>query len=94
MFEEAFKDISSDLGDEKAKRVTWLECDTGDWKGVTQVAKKISSSTERLDVLINDAARGIMTYQVAENGVDRHMAVNHIGHVILTVSVSNPIQVV
>jgi NAD(P)-dependent dehydrogenase (short-subunit alcohol dehydrogenase family) len=78
------KSISSDLGDEKAKKVTFLQCEVGDWKAVAETAKKISSSTERLDILINDAARGIMTYQLAENGVDRHMAVNHIGHVVLT----------
>jgi NAD(P)-dependent dehydrogenase (short-subunit alcohol dehydrogenase family) len=61
-----------------------LQCDVGDWKGVTEVAKKISDQTDRIDILINDAARGIMTYQLTDYGVDRHMAVNHIGHVILT----------
>ncbi|KAI0538014.1 hypothetical protein GGR58DRAFT_469800 [Xylaria digitata] len=35
-------------------------------------------------MLINNAARGIMTYQLTEYGIDRHMAVNHIGHVVLT----------
>lgn len=83
-FDEALNSISSDLGDEKAKKVTWLQCDVADWKAVAETAKKISSQTERLDILINDAARGIMTYQLTDYGVDRHMAANHIGHVILT----------
>jgi NAD(P)-dependent dehydrogenase (short-subunit alcohol dehydrogenase family) len=56
----------------------------GDWKAVAETAKRISSSTDRVDILINDAARGIMTYQLTEYGVDRHMAVNDMGHVILT----------
>jgi NAD(P)-dependent dehydrogenase (short-subunit alcohol dehydrogenase family) len=38
----------------------------------------------RVDILINCAARGIMTNQLTSYGVDRHMAVNHMGHVILT----------
>lgn len=48
----------------------------GDWRAVAETAKKISSSTDRVDILVNDAAKGIMTYQLTEYGVDRHMAVN------------------
>ncbi|KAF1844926.1 NAD(P)-binding protein [Cucurbitaria berberidis CBS 394.84] len=45
---------------------------------------EISEKTDRLDILINNAGRGIMTYQLAKNGVDLHMATNHFGHVVLT----------
>lgn len=76
--------IAKDLGQEKADRTIWIQCDLSDWKRVAEVSKEISRQTDRIDVLINNAARGIMTYQLAENGVDRHMAVNHMGHVILT----------
>jgi len=55
-----------------------------DWKSIPGIAKQITDSTDRLDILINCAARGIMTYQLTPYGVDRHMAVNHMGHVILT----------
>ena len=55
-----------------------------DWKHVAKVATDISKETDRLDILVNNAARGIMTYQLTDYGVDRHMAVNHMGHVILT----------
>jgi len=34
--------------------------------------------------LINNGGRGIMTYQLTDYGVDRHFALNHVGHVILT----------
>jgi NAD(P)-dependent dehydrogenase (short-subunit alcohol dehydrogenase family) len=51
---------------------------------VAETAKDIASKTDRLDILILNAARGIMTYQLTDYGVDRHMAVNHFGHVILT----------
>ena len=82
----ALKDISSspDLGPSAVGKITWLSCDVGDWKRVAEVAKEIEAKTDRVDILINDAARGVMTYQVSEMGVDRHMAVNHFGHVILT----------
>ena len=56
----------------------------GDWKGAAKVSKKIREGTNRISILINDATGGIMTYQLTDYGVDRHMAVNHIGHVILT----------
>ena len=80
----AMKAVSEELGEEKAQRTKWLQCDLSDWRRVTQVAKEISDSTDRLDILINNAARGIMTHQLDDNGVDRHMSVSLFGHVILT----------
>lgn len=51
---------------------------------MARAAKEITSLTDRLDILVNNGGRGIMTYQLTDYGVDRHMAVNHFGHVILT----------
>ena len=79
----ALKDISEKLGPQYAEKVVWLECDMGDWPAVVQVAKKISEQTDRIDILCLNAARGIMTYELTDYGVDRHMAVNHVGHVTL-----------
>ena len=76
--------IKSDLGAEAAEKVKWLQCDMSDWKRVTEVAKEISGSTDRIDILVNNAARGIMTAQLDDHGVDRHMSVSHFGPVILT----------
>ena len=72
------------MGPEAVPKVTWMKCDMGNWKEVAATAKKIADNTDRIDILINNAARGIMTYQLTDYGVDRHMAVNHMGHVILT----------
>lgn len=69
----AVEAIRSELGDEAAKKVTWIECDLSDWEKAKEVAEQISSSTERLDILINNAGRGIMTYQLNDYGVDRHV---------------------
>ena len=76
--------VAQELGKEKADRTKWIQCDMGDWRRVAQVSEEIKRGTDRLDILINNAARGIMTYQLTDYGVDRHMAVNHFGHVVLT----------
>jgi len=65
----ALDSISKELGPEKAKRVTFIKCDLSDWTRVAAVAKEIASQTDRVDILINNAARGIMTYQLTEYGV-------------------------
>lgn len=69
----AVEAIRSELGNEAAKKVTWIECDLSDWNKVKEVAEQISNSTDRLDILINNAGRGIMTYQLTDYGVDRHV---------------------
>ena len=72
------------MGEDKASRVEWLKCDLADWEQTGKTALEIAQKTDRIDILINNAARGIMTYQLAKNGVDLHMASNHFGHVVLT----------
>ena len=69
----SLKAIEEEMGAEAAKKVTWLQCDLSDWKKTKETADKIAKSTDRLDILINNAARGIMTYQLTEYGVDRHV---------------------
>lgn len=79
----ALKAIAEEMGEETAKKVEWIQCDLSNWNQVSTVAFQIAKSTDRIDILINNAARGIMTQQMV-NGIDRHIALNHIGHVILT----------
>ena len=62
------------MGEEVAQKVTWIECDMSDWHSVKEAADKIASSTDRLDILVNNAARGIMSYQLTNYGVDRHVS--------------------
>ena len=80
----ALEAVKNEMGAKVADRVTWLQCDMGNWPRVAEVAEEISKRTKRIDILVNNAARGIMTYQLTDYGVDRHMAVNHFGHEILT----------
>ena len=83
---DATSSIREELGDAASAKVQWKKCNLGDWKAVLQTADEIKTSTDRIDVLINNAARGIMTAQITPYGVDEHMAINHFGHVILTSS--------
>jgi len=84
VIDNAVEDVKKNLGSEYASKIVWLQCDMADLKAVTDVAKQVREQTDRLDILCLNAARGIMTYQLTDYGVDRHMAVNHIGHVTLT----------
>ena len=83
VFDGGLKFIEENLGPEYAKKVVWLQCDMGDLPKVVKTAKDISDSTDRLDILCLNAARGIMTFQLTDEGLDRHMQVNHVGHVAL-----------
>lgn len=77
--------IKEELGQPAADRVEWLPCDLSDWDAVADVSARIAAQTSTLDILICNAARGIMTAQrAATSGVDLHMAINHLGHAVLT----------
>lgn len=69
--------IEEEMGAETAKKVIWLQCDLSDWKKTKETADKIAKSTDRLDILINNAGRGIMTMQLTDYGVDRHVCDSH-----------------
>lgn len=83
---DAINSVKREMGASASAKVQWKRCDLGDWKSVLQTANEITSMTHRIDILINNAARGIMTAQVTPYGVDEHMAINHFGHVVLTSS--------
>ena len=76
VIDESLKAIGEEMGEATAKKVVWLQCDLSDWKKVAETANTIQKQTDRLDILINNAARGIMTYQLTDYGVDRHVRAN------------------
>lgn len=84
VIESAVADLKENFGEDKGNRIVWKQVDLADWSAVAKIAFEIRKETDRLDILINNAARGIMTAQLTDYGVDRHMAVNHMAHVILT----------
>lgn len=82
--DDALKALEEEFGPEARKKFIWKQCDLADWVQTGKVAGEIASETDRLDILINNAGRGIMTRQLNKDGIDLHMACNHFGHVILT----------
>jgi len=70
----ALKAIAEELGQDKADRTKWIYCDLTDWESIPAIAKQITDDTDRIDILFNNAGRGVMTYQLTDYGVDRHMA--------------------
>ncbi|KAE9977102.1 hypothetical protein BLS_001640 [Venturia inaequalis] len=83
VMDNATEAVKKELGNDMASKMKWLQCDLADWKAAAETANKVSKDTDRLDILVNNAGRGIMTFQLA-NGIDRHLALNHMGHVVLT----------
>ncbi|KAI3398910.1 hypothetical protein diail_8233 [Diaporthe ilicicola] len=81
---DAINTVREEMGNTVSGRVEWKKCNLADWEAVIQTADEIKAATNRIDILINNAARGIMTAQITPYGVDEHMASNHFGHVILT----------
>lgn len=66
------------------ERIQWLQCDLAKWDTeVIAAADTICKDASRLDIVIANAARGIMPYQQDKHGIDLGMSVNHIGHVAL-----------
>lgn len=81
----AISDVREKLGAQTASKIIWMQCDLSNWKAVADTSTQIRSQTDRIDILILNAGRGIMTYQLTDDtGIDRHMALNHIGHAVLT----------
>lgn len=81
--DEAVEEIKKSLGSSSATKIVWFQCDMADLPAVADVARQIREQTDRLDIVCLNAARGIMTFQLTPYNVDRHMAVNHLGHVTL-----------
>ena len=51
--------VRQEMGEEAAKKVTWIQCDLSNWHQAKDVAEQIKKATDRLDILVNNAARGM-----------------------------------
>ena len=60
----ANKALAQELGQDAADRTTWLHLDLSDWAAIPKVAEQITSKTDRIDILFNNAGRGIMSYEL------------------------------
>ena len=72
-----------EMGDFVASKVDWVQCDLTQWTDMAAAASKIFKATDKIRILIDDAAPGIMTHKRTSYGMDEYIALNHIGHVVL-----------
>ncbi|KAI0812517.1 hypothetical protein BC629DRAFT_1579886 [Irpex lacteus] len=69
--------------------VHFVQCDLGNMATVRSVADKLREQEPRMDIVVCDAGVGVNSYAESSDGIDRHMAVNHLGHVLLTSRLPN-----
>lgn len=65
-------------------KVDVVLADLADLESVRQVAKTISSTYTRLDVLINNAGYTPATVEFTPDGIEKSFYASHIGHFVLT----------
>lgn len=81
---EALARTREHLGEEALKKIRWVKCNLTKWEtDVVKAAKQIRDETQRLDIVILGAGRGIMSRELDDHGCDIHMSTNHVGHSVL-----------
>ncbi len=61
-----------------------LSCDLGSLQRVRRAAEELSGRTPRLDVLVNNAGLITLKRELTEDGFEKQLGVNHLGHFALT----------
>ncbi|TFY76492.1 hypothetical protein EWM64_g7520 [Hericium alpestre] len=65
-------------------RLMWLPLDLSSMRSSKKAAEEFLSKEKRLDILINNAGRLADDYVLSPEGVELSVAVNHLGHFVLT----------
>ncbi|KAI0358401.1 NAD(P)-binding protein [Trametes cingulata] len=83
--DDALEDIRTYCKDNNAREpeLAFVECDLANLAEVKRIGDEICSKEKRLDILVCDAGVGVQTFDVSADGIDRHFAVNHLGHFLL-----------
>ncbi|KAI0044159.1 NAD(P)-binding protein [Auriscalpium vulgare] len=66
-----------------AADIRFIACDLGNLREVKNVGDGIVKDEDRLDIFVADAGVGVNKFDVSSDGIDRHFAVNHLGHFLL-----------
>jgi len=80
-FDDALKDVKKAAPDAKVK---FLELDLSSFASVKQAAEAVKASTDRLDILINNAGIMGMPPGLTKEGYELHFGTNHMGPALLT----------
>ncbi|KAH8807364.1 hypothetical protein F5884DRAFT_340849 [Xylogone sp. PMI_703] len=65
-------------------QLIWLPLDLSNLSSVSSAVQELASKEDRLDVLVNNAGIAAEIFETDKNGFELTMAVNHIGHFVLT----------
>ncbi|KAL7782860.1 NAD(P)-binding protein [Trichoderma afarasin] len=81
---EAIESILSENHAIGQDHIIWLPLDLSKLFNIVEAAQLLSSWEERLDILINNAGIAADDFTTTTEGFESTMAVNHIGHFVLT----------
>jgi NAD(P)-dependent dehydrogenase (short-subunit alcohol dehydrogenase family) len=70
--------------EESTRRLELMRLDLGDLDSVEAFASELRSRYERLDLLVNNAGVMGMPWGRSAQGLESHMAINHLGHFALS----------
>ena len=65
-------------------KVFYEKCDTGDMDSIRNFAAKVQKQFKEVHLLINNAGILGVTYKETKEGFESQMAVNYLGHFLLT----------
>ncbi|KAG5672998.1 hypothetical protein PVAND_003079 [Polypedilum vanderplanki] len=83
--EASKKNVDKVLGTDLTKdHVIYEKCDTGNMESVREFAKKVQTRYNAIHLLINNAGVMCTPYEETKDGFESQMAINHLGHFLLT----------
>jgi NAD(P)-dependent dehydrogenase (short-subunit alcohol dehydrogenase family) len=65
-------------------QATFVNIELDDFDSVRKAAATILTLTERIDVLINNAGVMAIPWEKSKYGIEKTLAINHLGHFLLT----------
>ncbi|WP_238327427.1 SDR family oxidoreductase [Paenibacillus gorillae] len=78
---EAVREVNEKSGRSDAELVL---CDLASMASIRQAAASLSERCDKIDVLVNNAGVVTTKREVTEDGFERQLGVNHLGHFLLT----------
>ncbi|WKV13246.1 SDR family oxidoreductase [Marivirga harenae] len=79
---EKAEDVIADW--DNKENIIIIKCDLADLKSVRKAGEELLQKTDKLDVLINNAGGTFHERLESKDGFELHLAVNHLGHFLLT----------
>lgn len=80
---DVISELTRSIGSRAAQHLEYRECDTSRMHTVHALADSIAATGERIDLLFLNAGVFGMEFQITEDGFERTLATNYIGHFLL-----------